>query len=870
MKKYLLLILLTAFSIGSFAQMPGMSAAQANIGHVYGKIVDSLGKPVEFVSVVLLTNKPDPATKQNKEVLLKGTVTKANGEFSFDELPIFGKHKLKVSAVGYKTLEMPVAFQLMMNGKPNPKAETDPAEQMKMLKTLLGGVDKDLGNIKFYEDSQILQGVTVTATKALFESDIDKKVFNVEKNLVTAGGTAVDIMKNVPSLQVDIDGNVKLRNASPQIFIDGRPTTLSLDQIPADAIEKVEVITNPSAKYDASGGNAGILNLVLKKNKKTGYNGMVNAGADRLGGGNVMANFNVRQNKINLSAMAMTNQMRSKTLGESDRFSDVDGIKSTIAQDVDSRMKGGFLFSRIGLDYFVTNRTTLSAAGIIGQGKFNPSENIDINTLRGSANTYSNRISETDRMFRMRGMQLGLKHNFTKSGEELTADINYFGGKNDGSGLYTTNYYGDANKIYGSQIQKNLSDGDNKFLTIQTDYVRPFGNKGSLEIGARAQINNLKNINENSIKALGSTEFKTISSATTNYESRNDVYAAYVSVAGAYKKVFSYKVGLRAESSKYDGKLLNTNEDFNNKFPISLFPSVFLSKDLKKNQQIQMSLTRRINRPNFFQLIPFVDYTDSLNITQGNADLVPEFTYSSEVSYTKNKGVNTFIASAYYKYTDNLITRFLGQETNPISGKTDLINTFINANSSNNYGFELTGITKPKKWWDLTANVNFYNSRINVSNLEIASTPALWSMFGKLNNNFKLPKKFTVQLSADYQSKTNLPISTGGQSFGPPSQVQSASQGYIKAFYSVDIAIKKTFLKDAASLTLSVNDIFRSRYSVQYSEGLGFSQNYSRLTNPQMVRLNFSYRFGKMDMSLFKRQNTKSQQEGMQNGMQMQ
>lgn len=870
MKKYLLLILLTAFSIGSFAQMPGMSAAQANIGHVYGKIVDSLGKPVEFVSVVLLTNKPDPTTKQNKEVLLKGTVTKANGEFSFDELPIFGKHKLKVSAVGYKTIEMPVAFQLMMNGKPNPKAESDPAEQMKMLKNLLGGVDKDLGNIKFYEDSQVLQGVTVTATKALFESDIDKKVFNVEKNIVTAGGTAVDIMKNVPSLQVDIDGNVKLRNASPQIFIDGRPTTLSLDQIPADAIEKVEVITNPSAKYDASGGNAGILNLVLKKNKKTGYNGMVNAGADRLGGGNVMANFNVRQNKINLSAMAMTNQMRSKTLGESDRFSDVDGIKSTIAQDVDSRMKGGFLFSRLGLDYFVTNRTTLSAAGIIGQGKFAPSENIDINTLRGSASSFSNRISETDRMFRMKGMQLGLKHNFTKSGEELTADINYFGGKNDGSGLYTTNYYGDANNIYGSQIQKNLSDGNNKFLTIQTDYVRPFGNKGSLEIGARAQINNLKNINENSIKALGSTEFKTISSATTNYESRNDVYAAYVSVAGAYKKVFSYKVGLRAESSKYDGKLLNTNEDFNNKFPISLFPSVFLSKDLKKNQQIQMSLTRRINRPNFFQLIPFVDYTDSLNITKGNADLVPEFTYSSEISYTKSQGVNTFIGSAYYKYTDNLITRFLGQEINPISGKTDLINTFINANSSNNYGFELTGITKPKKWWDLTANVNFYNSRINVTNLEIASTPALWSIFGKLNNNFKLPKKFTVQLSADYQSKTNLPISSGGQQFGPPSQVQSASQGYIKAFYSVDIAIKKTFLKDAASLTLSVNDIFRSRYSVQYSEGIGFSQNYSRLTNPQMVRLNFSYRFGKMDMSLFKRQNMKSQQEGMQNGMQMQ
>lgn len=871
MKKYFLfLLLLAASTINSFSQLPGMSAQQSNIGHVYGKIIDSLGKPVEYVSVVLLTNKLDPATKQNKDVMLKGIVTKANGEFSFDELPIFGKLTLKITALGYKTIEMPVAFQLKMNGKPNPKAESDPAEQMKMMNSVLSGVDRDLGNIKFYEDAQLLQTVTVTATKALFESDIDKKVFNVEKNIVTAGGTAVDIMKNVPSLQVDIDGNVKLRNASPQIFIDGRPTTLSLDQIPADAIEKVEVITNPSAKYDASGGNAGILNLILKKNKKSGYNGMVNAGIDKLGGGNVMANLNVRQNKINVTAMAMTNQMRGKTIGESSRMSDINNTTSTILQDVDSRNKGGFLFTRLGLDYFITNRTTLSAAGIIGRGKFNPSEDIDINTLRGTANTYSNRISESDREFRMKGFQLGLKHNFTKPGEELTADINYFGGKNDGSGLYTTNYYSNPSTIYGAQIQKNISTGNNRFLTIQTDYVKPWGNKNTLEMGLRAQINNLANINENSLKALGATDFKPISSATTNYESRNDVYAAYISVAGAYQKMFSYKIGLRAESSKYDGKLLNTNEDFNNKFPVSLFPSIFLSKDLPKNQQIQMSLTRRINRPNFFQLIPFLDFTDSLNISKGNPNLVPEFTYSSELSYTKTQGTSTFIGSVYYKYTDNLITRYLNQQINPISGKTDLINSYINANSSNNYGAELTAITKPSKWWDLTMNVNIYNSKINVSNLEIASTPALWSMFGKLNNNFRLPKKFTIQLSADYQSKTNLPINNGGQQFGPPmSQVQSASQGYIKPFYSVDLAIKKTFLKDAASLTLSVNDIFRSRYSVQYSEGTGFAQTYSRLTNPQMIRLNFSYRFGKMDMSLFKRQNMKSQQEGM-NGMQMQ
>ena len=312
----------------------------------------------------------------------------------------------------------------------------------------------------------------------------------------------------------------------------------------------------------------------------------------------------------------------------------------------------------------------------------------------------------------------------------------------------------------------------------------------------------------------------------------------------------------------YDGKLLNTGAKFSNTYPVSLFPSIFLSKKLTTTDQLQLSVTRRVNRPNFFQLVPFVDYSDSLNITRGNANLVPEFTTSGEMSYSKTKGAGTFLASVYYKYTTNLITRYLNQEVNPISGQQDLINTYINANSSENYGLELTYTNKIKKWWDFTANVNTYNSRINTENIENSTQAApLWTVFGKINNNFNLKNKWVVQLSGDYQGKTNMPISQS-QGFGPMSQAQSSSQGYIMPFYGVDIAIKKSFLKkDVASLTLSANDIFRTRGNTQVSYGEGFTQSYYRLTNPQMIKLNFSLRFGQMDAKMFKKNNS---MEGMQ------
>lgn len=839
MKKIIAVLLMSTAVATSHAQTPPAgrpSSFAIAEGKLTGQLVDPQGKPIAQASVNLLRVINEQSTGKEREILFKSTSSLENGKFSFTALSTRDKWKLKISSVGYTAKDIPVDF----------------GSDSKIL-------DKDLGHITLENDNRKLDEVTVTGRKALLEMDIDKKVYNVEKNIVAAGGTAIDVMRNMPSVQVDIDGNVKLRNAAPTIFVDGKPTTLTPDQIPADVIEKIEIITNPSAKYDASGSMAGILNIILKKNKKTGYNGMVTLGADRFGGTNFMGSLNLRQNKFNISLTGMNMRMRTNTEGDSYRNSTINGISSDVNQDIEGKTKGMITFGRLGLDYDLSPRTTVSVAGIFVEGKFRPNENTMITT---ESQGNSNRISESERSFKPRGLQAGLVQKFKTEGEELTADFNYFGGTNKSNGTYTTNYL-DNSGIVGSQIQKNIGSGDNKFMTVQADYVKPFKNGMKLETGVRAQINKLKNLNSNSLKARDEDEYKDISAASANYDNKNTVYAAYASLGGNLKDWVSYKVGLRVENSTYDGELINTNQKFHNNYPVSLFPSLFLSKKLTEKDQLQMSVTRRVNRPNFFQLIPFVDYTDSLNITRGNPDLVPEFTTSGELSYSRTHGKGTFLASFYYKYTTNLITRYLTQELNPITDKMDFINTYINANSSKNYGAEFTYTNNLKPWWDLTADLNFYNSKIEIDD----KTPSegMWTVFGKLNNTFNLKKNWNLQLAFEYQGKTNMPV-TQNQTFGPPmNQAQSSSQGYIKPFYGIDFAIKKSFLKNqAASVTLAVNDIFRTRGNTIVSSGDGFYQDYYRLSNPQLIKLNLSYRFGKMDMNMFKKNKNQNSMEGIQ------
>lgn len=876
--KFLLICVFTLGLSVTYAQFPGAGRGTGgqnmNMGHFYGKVLESVNnKPLEAASVLLIQNKFDTATKKRKDVVVAGMLTDKKGEFSLESLNIMGQYKLKISAIGFKAFEEKVAFDLNMpGGKPSGD-----------MSSMLNAIDKDLGNLTLRADSSLLENVTVSASKALFTMNIDRKVFNVEKNLTSVGGTAVDVMKNVPSVNVDIDGNVSLRNATPQIFIDGRPTTLTLDQIPADEIASVEIITNPSAKFDASGGGAGILNIVMKKNRKAGYNGNINASIDSRLQPGFGGDINVKQNKINFFARARVNARKSKSESTSDRTNFLNNdTTSLFTQNSNPANKGYFAFIRGGFDYFLDNRNTLTVGGMYVTGEFKNNDfiNIDRDTLYKDnllVSDFGYRNTKTAFTFRNVGANLSFKHNFTKPNKEWTVDVNYNQSKNDNTGDYNTQYfYPNSTAKTLPTIEQSGGAGTTKYFTAQTDFVNPISDKLKLEMGLRGAVRNYVSTSSNYVQDA-SGKFILVPGFSNNYEFNDQVYAAYTTFSQKIKN-FTYQLGLRLESSSYTGTLTSTNQKFKNDYPFSLFPSLFMTYKLNDKSDLQVNYSRKINRPNFFQLIPNYDISDPLNLSIGNPNLIPEFTNLAEISYQNQLSKKTsFLATAYLRNTNNLITSYQYRDKNPDTvtstypkPDTVLISTFANANTSYNIGLELTTKTKFAKWWDFTINVNLYNSTLKAGALAGGADNSQLSMFGKINNSFTLPKNFSIQLSGDYQAKTIIPPSSGGGGMGRMfGGSQIGAQGYIKPNYGVDIAIKKDFMKNkAASLTLQMNDIFRTKLYATHSESQYFVQDNERRRDPQILRLNFNYRFGKIDVSLFKKKNIKGEMESIQNGSQ--
>ena len=362
-------------------------------------------------------------------------------------------------------------------------------------------------------------------------------------------------------------------------------------------------------------------------------------------------------------------------------------------------------------------------------------------------------------------------------------------------------------------------------------------------------------------------------SISSKYKFTDQVYAAYGTYSIKLKK-WNYHFGLRAESSNYDGKLIGKDSAFKVNFPLSLFPSTFITYKLDDKEDFQVNYSRRINRPNFFQLLPFIDNSDPLNLSIGNPGLKPEFTNSFELNYNNayKKGAN-FLVSAYYKRTTNLITNYIYRNANPDTtiNKSDSVYfvTYVNAESSRSFGLEFTNKITFLKIWDMTLNLNLYNAKINGGDLQNQISSQRWSWFTKMNNNFKFKKGYSLQLSGDYQTKTVLPAGSGGGGRGGGGgffggSVTSA-QGYINPRYSFDIAIKKDWTwkgGNSASLTLAMNDFLRTQVSSSYSASDYFTQTSIRRRDPQVLRLNFNYRFGKFDASLFKRKNTKADATG--------
>jgi outer membrane receptor protein involved in Fe transport len=870
-RKLLFLSSLSLVLTSSFAQLPGGGKSgmqNMNLGHFYGKVIDAAGnKPIEDASVQLVQSKMDTILKQRKDVIVAGMLTDKKGQFTLENLPVLATYKLKITAIGYKPVEQKVFFDVDMN-----------AASSGDYTSLINGVDKDLGNIQLATDAKDLEDVVVTAEKPLMTMGIDRKVFNVEKNIASTGGTAQDVMKNVPGLNVDIDGNVTMRNLPPQIFVDGRPTTLTLDQIPSDDIESVEIITNPGAKFDASGGGAGIVNIVMKKNRKPGYNGTVRASLDSRGKPSVGGSLNVKQGKVNLFANGALNYRKSISTVTTSRTSFLGPDSTAYLNQNDGPVNVGyFAFGRLGMDYFIDNRNTITISGNIVRGHFTQNDvfNISQDTVADNGNYLNNgnRYTNTAFTFRNYAGALNFKHNYAKPNKTLTADLNYSYSDNDNNNYYNS-------EILPAYQQQVNGGGTNGYFTAQTDYSNPITKTMKLEMGARAAIRNFTsftNTYDQGFQNIGTPD-SLIKTLSNNYKYQDQVYAAYVTFSQEFKK-FTYQAGLRAESSNYSGTLYDTTSatPVSNKYPISLFPSLYLTYKITDKQSLQLNGARKINRPNFFQLVPIINYSDPLNLTTGNPNLVPEFTNSFELAYQDQiDNGNTFIATVYFRNTNNLISTYTYQEKNPhptayLNDSVFNITSYANASKSNTVGLELTSTNKINDWWDITTNLNFYNTTIDANNIVANGNNSGSSWFGKMSNSFKLPKKFSIQLSGFYSAKSLVPQTTGGfgSAFG---QQQPSANGYVKPSGGVDFAIKKDFMKNnAASLTLQIADIFKTRsystvQSVYDETGtLLYTQDNWRIKDAQVVRLNFNWRFGKTDISLFKRKDMKSEMENIQN-----
>lgn len=797
---------------------------------IYGKLVNkSTGKPIEAASVQLFCK-----TINQKDSLADGMLSKPNGEFRFKQLPPAVSFRLQISALGFKTNEQTIRFGSGNNTKGN---------------------NRDLGNIALESDIQLLGEVVISSVKPALQMGIDRKVFDVSKSLLASGGTAVDIMKNIPSVSVDIEGNVELRNSTPQIFIDGRPTILTLDQIPADHIDKIELITNPSAKFDAA-SSGGIINIVLKKNKRIGLNGMaaISGGTPDLFSSNL--NLNLRQGKFNFFTSAGHNQSggiaRGQTLRQNKKGGAITDYFNQFSANERSR---NFNSVRFGVDFFMNNRNTFSISQDFMSGKFGNIENQDQEYLDASSilQYRGERISDGTSQFNRSGTRFNYKHIFSKEGKELTADVSVNSGERSSDATILNTYIKPDGSEY--RIPSNVwNDGTSseRQFTIQTDYTNPVTENSKIETGLRSYHNRYVSEYNAYTSTLGEVVKLPLSNKYAYTEMVNAAYFTY-----SYKKKdFSYQAGLRTEYSKFDGELVDSAYKFGYEYPNkigsiwnALFPSFFITQKLNEKDELQFNYTRRIRRPNFWQMNPFIDINDPANLRQGNPQLKPEFINSFEVNYTRTYKQGSMLAVLYFKNNPNDITQYSDtisdaqyqQLSNAAIDPNAILNTYINANTTNRYGAEFTLQHKAGSNFDITPTINLQYRTVNanVNKINLSNKGFNWE--AKLITNYKIenPAKpflnnLGFQMILDYESPQVIP------------------QGRNIAEFDVDMAIRKDFLKNKkASLTFAVNDVFNSRRWGAVYDTDQFYQNSYRRWNVRSFRVTFSYKFGDTNFSLF-------------------
>lgn len=797
-----------------FSLAASTALAQSPAGSITGKLTDSKNKAVSYATVTLL---------RSDSSVVNGDLSKDDGSFAITAVGA-GSYRLRVESIGY---------------------------DMKLVSvSLAANEEKDMGKIQLKETENTLKGVSIVGEKPVMELKVDKKVFNVEKNTTTAGGSAADVLQNVPSVSVDADGNVSLRGKSDvTILIDGKPATMlgsdvasALKSLSAASIENVEVITNPSAKYDAQ-GTGGIINIITKKDGRFGINGNATLGAGTRDKYNGNLGLNIKKGKW--GAFLNSNFRLNSTYNDvittrNDKLAltGTDTQSYHTYEHVPRSFNGTFHTIGATFDPNKYNSITVTENINLMEFKFRDESDYYIyNKLDEKGNTifHQNRSSTFSGGPFSLSSAIDYKRKFKKKDEELSVDFTYATTEMHRYQDYTTNM--------GSYSIRETAPGNggNNTLTAWADYTDPlFTKNGKLGAGFKSQIYSFNSTNT-PLKWIDTniTEKKPDTALQSSYEYRQQTHAAYVNWNDQVGK-FSYQAGLRFEDAVYDGSgKVPRDTTFHNSFS-NFFPSAFISYLLKNQQSIYLNYSRRTNRPGFMQLLPFVDISNPSTVNTGNPALIPEFINNVEFSYSKadNKG-NNFILSTYYAYTENLIqkiTRNLkpGEDTLYHVPPSNLFTQPINIAHGATYGLEGTGHIQILPIWDATINANFFQNELTIGKVDSSvknlkdSKGSSW--FGKINTNLKLPKNFSLQVNANYESPKVI------------------AQGNINESYWVDVALKKTFWNNKATLVLNCSDIFKTHVYVINYDYISYAETINRIRETRIGNITFTYRFGKSDI----------------------
>lgn len=803
MKRLFLIITLLCF-VHYFAFAD--DAAILPKGKIKGAVINSsTNEPLEYATVALYS------AKDNK--LISGTITDYQGQFKL-EWPEAGEYYLQIKFIGLSD-ETTEVFSIGSDHS-----------------------NINLGNIFLEPASAELSEVEIVENVAPIEYKIDKKVINVDKQITAEAGTAVDVLETVPSVQVDIDGNVTLRGSSGfTVLIDGKPTILdpsdALRQIPSSSIQNIEIITNPSVKYNPDGAT-GIINIITKKHHIDGLSGIVNAslGMYNQYGGDFQLNYRLRKFNFMLGAN-YNNRTRPGSISSERETSEGDSIFYVNSNgDTEREMFSNSI--KAGFEYNPSKNDFVSLAGRVGGWDMSSNSTLlynDWSSLNPNLLSY-NSYDETTRGGSYYSVDGYYQHNFTKKVKEQGGEKQKQEKTKSSSILHSLKFelnfrYRNMNEESTNQIstltdtllggKKNVEKGPMNSLEAKIDYTLPIGKLDKFETGIQFRKATSNDTTELYVfnSQTGEIEFIPDFSNTTVY-SRN-IFAAYALYAGMVGK-FGYQAGLRTEYTNRLIEMTGEDEFLLNRW--DYFPTLHLSYKLPLKQQLMASYARRINRPRGWQLEPFITWQDAYNVRQGNPDLKPEYIDSYDMGYLKRFKNNFFSLEAYYRVTHNKVERVSSVYTDIV-----MLHTYENVGQDYSLGLEGMLSLNVIKWWSIEISGTFYNYKLEGTLYDepFSRTSTNWN--SRFNNTFTLWKTAKLQLNSRYNSET------------------VTAQGTSSGYYSLDGAFKLTFLDRSLSVNLQARDLLSTTKREKISEGPGFNSYYISQPKSPMAVLTISYRF---------------------------